>query len=154
TYEQDGKSKFPVSASGAIWRKGSAKPFNATVWFEEYAPRGDDGLVVSLWANKAHMFISKVLEAHLTRLAFYDKIGDLLIDEETQRGAQVAAEETPAGDPYAVGEKPAQEAETKPAEAETKPAEQETKPQINGTPAPSVDNTIHTTGNREEFPVE
>jgi hypothetical protein len=108
--EGDRDKRVPVSASGMIFRKGCAQPFHATVWYDEYAPRDSQGAPVPMWYNKAHMLLSKVLEAQLTRLAFFD-LCDFLIDEETQRGEILAPAATApaeaAPEAFNVGEKAA-----------------------------------------------
>jgi hypothetical protein len=138
-FEEDPKGKWPLSASGKIYRKESKNPFCAKVWFSEYAPQDENGYVVPLWAAKGHMMLSKVLEAQLTRIGFYDKIGDMLIDEETQQ--RDAAAPKPAADEYVVGEKEPANAkvESKPDTTGSKPAATETaesKPAVNGAADP------------------
>ena len=97
-----------VSASGSIYRKGCTKPFSATAFYKEYAGTDRQGNITSMWRDKSHIMLSKCLEAQLTRLGFFDVVGELLIDEETQARDHeaVAAEPEPQ---LKVGVKPAPE---------------------------------------------
>lgn len=94
-----------VSASGSIYRKGCVKPFSATAFYKEYAGTDRKGNITSMWRDKSHIMLSKCLEAQLTRLAFFDLVGELLIDEETQARDHEAAPQT-AETPLVVGVKP------------------------------------------------
>ena len=118
-----------VSASGSIYRKGSARPFSATVYYKEYAPLTNSGHVVSHWKDKPHIMLGACLEAQLTRIAFFDLCGDFLTDEETQtRERPTSTMDEPTAEDDArvsaltgkIGVKPT------PAPAETKAAEPET----------------------------
>jgi hypothetical protein len=128
-FEHSEALRTPVSASGTIYRKGCSRPFSATVYFDEYAATDRRGEITQTWLSKGHMWLSKCLEAQLTRLAFYDLVGDCLIEEETLReeAAAPAAKPAAAADEFVVGEKPAPAAETKAPVAETKAPVAETK---------------------------
>jgi len=107
TFAYDGKKL--ESCSGTIYRKGCARPFSTTVFFDEYAATTSSGTLTSMWAGKGHMMLSKCCEAMLSRIAFYDLCGELLIDEEVQQREQPLEGAAAAGvteEPLAVGEKP------------------------------------------------
>lgn len=138
-YQHDGKAL--VSASGTIHRKGCAHPFSATVFFDEYAVTDNRGGINYMW-TKSHMMLSKVLEAQLTRMGFFDLCGEFLIDEETQRSGDEPADQTKTAAPadeFAVGEKkvadpkPETERKVNGDEPEMKPSE-ESVAKIESTP--------------------
>lgn len=120
-----------VSASGTIYRKGCAKPFSASVWYDEYAPR-INGQLSTIWVGKAHMLLSKCLEAQLTRLGFFDLCGEFLVEEETaKQDHPQTVEAQPKTEEFQVGEKkPAgNEVETKQADAAVTATQQTAAPE-------------------------
>jgi hypothetical protein len=152
-FQHDGK--VLISASGTIHRKACAHPFSATVFYDEYCAVDNRGNINAMWAGKAHMMTSKVLEAQLTRMAFFDLCGEFLIDEETQRGGDDPADQTKTepADEFVVGEKKPAETgnvvEMKAPEVAATPTEQnvapETKPEppkAESQPAPPIPPTL------------
>jgi hypothetical protein len=139
-FKFDHQGEALISASGTIYRKNCGHPFSATVYYDEYAATDRKGNLSPIWVGKGHMLLSKCLEAMLTRLAFFDLIGELMIDEETQKQAvEESPTQTAATEQFKVGEKPEPVAETKPAPAETKPVSSEPAPAPAETKAPVIE---------------